>query len=65
MALQTADVLHLDKSLIHEVTSDTFPEPVVRAKKSGLKIDKAIIQLGYSPVSFEEGVRLTFEQSDP
>jgi dTDP-4-dehydrorhamnose reductase len=33
---------------------------VKRAKKSGLKIDKAIRELNYQPVSFEEGVRLSF-----
>ena len=61
MAITVADVLQLDKSLIENVTSDTFPEPVARAKLSGLKIDKAIAQLNYAPVSFEEGVKLTFD----
>jgi len=59
MALTVADVLHLDKSLIEEVTSETFPEPVKRAKHSGLKIDKARAMLHYDPVSFEEGARLS------
>ena len=61
MAIHTANVLGLDASLIEKVTADTFPEPVKRAKKSGLKIDKAIAELDYAPVSFEEGVRKTFE----
>lgn len=60
MAVTTAKVLGLDESLIENVTSETFPEPVKRAKKSGLKIDKAIMNLGYQPVSFEEGVKRTF-----
>ncbi|MCW3110557.1 MAG: family oxidoreductase [Segetibacter sp.] len=60
MAIKTAKVLQLDSSLIEEVTAETFPEPVKRAKRSGLKIDKAQRELGYNPVSFEEGVRLTF-----
>ena len=60
MAATVAEILNLDVSLIESVTSETFPEPVKRAKKSGLKIDKAIEILGYSPVSFKEGVRLTF-----
>ncbi|WP_207493838.1 SDR family oxidoreductase [Aridibaculum aurantiacum] len=60
MAIATARVLKLDESLIEKVTADTFPEPVKRAKRSGLKIDKAITELNYQPVSFEEGVRLTF-----
>ncbi len=60
MAITTAELLGLDVSLIEKVTSDTFPEPVKRAKKSGLKIDKAIAELGYQPHSFEAGVKLTF-----
>ncbi len=60
MALTVARVLHLDNSLIENVTSATFHEPVQRAKQSGLYINKAIQQLDYKPTSFEEGVRLTF-----
>ena len=61
MAIATAEVLGLDASLIENVTSETFPEPVKRAKRSGLIIEKAKTELGYDPVSFKEGVRLTFE----
>ncbi len=61
MAIFTAKVLQLDSTLIEKVTADTFPEPVKRAKRSGLKIDKAKIELDYNPISFEEGVRKTFE----
>jgi dTDP-4-dehydrorhamnose reductase len=60
MAVITANTLGLDSSLIQNVTSETFPEPVRRAKRSGLKIDKAVKELAYAPVSFEEGVKLTF-----
>jgi dTDP-4-dehydrorhamnose reductase len=60
MAIKTAEVLQLNVSLIEEVTAETFHEPVRRAKRSGLKIEKAQRELGYAPVSFEEGVRLTF-----
>lgn len=60
MAVILAKVLELDATLITPVTSETFVEPVIRAKKSGLKIDKAIRELNYQPVSFEEGVRLSF-----
>lgn len=60
MAVILANTLQLDASLITPVTSETFVEPVKRAKKSGLKIDKAIRELDYLPVSFEEGVRLSF-----
>lgn len=60
MALTVANTLGLNSMLIQPVTSDTFPEPVRRAKRSGLKINKAIRELGYAPVDFEEGVRLSF-----
>ena len=61
MAITVADVLGLNKNLIEEVTSETFSEPVKRAKRSGLKIDKAMRELNYEPVSFDEGVKLSFE----
>jgi dTDP-4-dehydrorhamnose reductase len=60
MAVATAKALSLDDNLIEEVTSETFAEPVKRAKRSGLKIEKAIRELGYSPLSFEEGIKSTF-----
>lgn len=60
MAVILANSLELDASLITPVSSETFVEPVKRAKKSGLKIDKAISELNYRPLSFEEGVKLSF-----
>ena len=60
MAVTVANFLRLDAALIENVTSDIFIETVLRAKRSGLKIDKAEKMLGYKPVSFEEGVQLTF-----
>lgn len=62
MAVTVAGVLHLNRELIVPVTSETFPEPVRRAKKSGLKIDKAIKELNYTPHSFEDAVRLSFKK---
>lgn len=64
MAIAVANFLKLDAALIENVTSETFAEPVKRAKRSGLKIDKARKLLGYEPVSFEEGIQLTFKK-DP
>ncbi|MCY7421992.1 MAG: SDR family oxidoreductase [Chitinophagaceae bacterium] len=61
MAVTTAEVLGLDTSLIENVTSETFPEPVKRAKRSGLLIERARTILGYEPVSFAEGVKASFE----
>lgn len=60
MAVTVAELLELNTALIEEVSSETFPEPVKRAKRSGLQIDKARRELKYEPVSFEEGVQLTF-----
>jgi len=60
MAFTVADILNLDKDLIENVTSETFHEPIVRAKKSGLIFAKAQLELGYQPISFTEGVRLSF-----
>lgn len=60
MALQVAKVLFLDQTLITPVDSSTFPEPVVRAKRSGLQIEKARKVLNYKPRSFSEGVHLSF-----
>ncbi len=62
MAVTTAKVAGFDAGLIENVTSETFPEPVKRAKRSGLKIEKAIRILQYDPVSFEEGVRRSLQQ---
>jgi dTDP-4-dehydrorhamnose reductase len=62
MAIAVANFLNLDTALIENVTSETFPEPVKRAKRSGLKIDKARKLLGYEPVGFEEGIQLTFKK---
>lgn len=63
MAMAVAKVLGVDAALIEKVTSDTFKETVIRAKQSGVFIDKARDILGYHPVSFEEGVQLTFNQA--
>lgn len=60
MAIAVTKFLKLNTALIENVTSETFAEPVRRAKRSGLKIDKARKLLGYEPVSFEEGIELTF-----
>jgi len=59
MAVTVAKLTGLDSKLIIPVTSVEFPEPVQRAKKSGLKIDKAIAELDYTPHSFEEAARLS------
>ncbi len=59
MAVTVAKLIGLDAKLIIPVTSAEFPEPVQRAKKSGLKIDKAMTELNYAPHGFEEAVCLS------
>ena len=62
MGISVANFFNLNASLIENVTSERFAEPVKRAKRSGLNIDKARKLLGYEPVSFEEGIQLTFKK---
>jgi len=60
MAVQVATVLKLDAALIENVTSASFKETVLRAKRSGLKIDKARRVLHYEPLPFAKAVELIF-----
>jgi dTDP-4-dehydrorhamnose reductase len=60
MAVAVAKHLNLPLGLIEPVTASTFPEPVKRAQRSGLKIDKAVSMLGYAPHSFEEALQKCF-----
>ena len=60
MAVRTADYLSLDKSLIKKVTATQMQQPARRPLKTGFVIDKAIQQLNFSPLSFEEGLAKTF-----
>jgi len=59
MAIATAEFLNLDKSLIKEVTAQTFTQPALRPDKTGFDISKAKRDLGFMPISFEEGLRKT------
>lgn len=60
MALQTADWLGLDRSLLHPVDAGSFREPARRPLRTGFCIDKARRELGFTPTGFQEGLRLTF-----
>jgi dTDP-4-dehydrorhamnose reductase len=59
MALETANYLGLDSSLIEKVDASVFTQPAKRPPKTGLDITKARNQLGYEPLSFSEGLRKT------
>ena len=60
MAIKTAEYLNLDSSVIKKVTHTSFNQPAKRPLKTGFIIDKARKELGYEPISFEEGLRKTF-----
>ena len=60
MAVATAEYLHLDSSLIEAVIEKDFNQPARRPLKTGLDISKAKKELGYQPISFEEGLQKTF-----
>jgi dTDP-4-dehydrorhamnose reductase len=62
MACSMAVYLGLDKRLIKKVTASTFSQPAKRPFRTGFNIDKAVNDLRYKPVSFEEGLRKTFSQ---
>lgn len=58
MAIATADFFDLDKSLIEEVDGSIFTQPAKRPARTGFVLDKAKNELGYSPVSFTEGLEI-------
>lgn len=60
MACKTADYLELNKSLIKKVTAPELIQPANRPAKTGFIIDKAKKELGYRPISFDEGLIKTF-----
>jgi dTDP-4-dehydrorhamnose reductase len=60
MALATAAYLKLDASLIEKVDSSIFTQPAKRPATTGFIIDKAKKELGFKPLSFEEGLMKMF-----
>ena len=64
MAIKTAEHLGLNSSLIKKVTATDFSQPAKRPPKTGLEIEKARKELGYEPVSFDEGLKKTFQSSE-
>lgn len=59
MAFKTASLLGLDSALMERVDASSFTQPGRRPARTGFVIDKAVRELGYAPVGFEEGIRLT------
>jgi len=61
MAVAVAEHLKLDASLITPVKEGDFSQPAKRPLRTGFDISKASQDLDYQPISFEEGLRKTFE----
>jgi dTDP-4-dehydrorhamnose reductase len=64
MALETANYLGLDTSLIQKVDASVFRQPAKRPTKTGLDITKARNELGYEPLSFRDGLKKTLMTVD-
>ncbi|NOT52678.1 MAG: SDR family oxidoreductase [Chitinophagaceae bacterium] len=60
MACAVSDHFGFDRSLLKEVAEDSFSQPAKRPLKTGFIIDKAKMELGYSPLSFAEALQKTF-----
>jgi len=60
MACKAADYLGLDKNLINRVTAADFSQPAKRPFLTGFDISKARSELGFEPISFDEGLRKMF-----
>jgi dTDP-4-dehydrorhamnose reductase len=57
IAIEVADHLALDKSLISKVDASVFSQPATRPLKTPLINEKAIRELGYQPLPFSEGLK--------
>ena len=60
IALKTAAHFRLDNSLIEKADVTSFSQPAVRPPRTGFHIDKARRDLGYEPLSFDEGLEKFF-----
>lgn len=62
MAVQVAGYLDLETKLLEKVDGSSFKQPAKRPAKTGFVIEKAETELGYSPHSFEDGLKIVVEQ---
>jgi dTDP-4-dehydrorhamnose reductase len=58
IALKTAHQFQLDASKIIQVDASTFKQPGRRPLKTGFIIEKARKELGFEPMTFDEGLEL-------
>ena len=54
---RVAKYYKLDESFIEEISSASLNQAAKRPPRTGFVIEKAVAELGYNPVSFEEGIR--------
>jgi len=62
MAIKTADYFQLDKKYITKTNGSKFKQVAKRPAKTGFKLNKAVKELNYAPVSFEEGIAILTDQ---
>ena len=62
MAILSAEYFGLDINLIKRTDSSAFKQPAQRPKKTGLVIEKARVELGYEPKTFQEGIAILANQ---
>ncbi|HXC05457.1 MAG TPA: SDR family oxidoreductase [Bacteroidia bacterium] len=58
LVYQVADFWKLDKSLVNPIKSDTLNQAAKRPARTGFIIDKARKDLGYTPHTFTEGLKV-------
>lgn len=54
IAYQVADIINLDRSLIHPATTEEMQEATPRPRFSGMSVGKARTMLGYNPQKLKE-----------
>lgn len=62
MAVQVAGYLDLETKLLEKVDGSGFKQPAKRPARTGFVIEKAEKELGFTPHSFEEGLKIVVEQ---
>jgi dTDP-4-dehydrorhamnose reductase len=62
LVCRVAGYFHLSTDTIEVVKSETLNQAAKRPPKTGFIIDKAIKELGYNPHSFEEGIKIVYNQ---
>jgi|KBSMisStandDraft_5_1062788.scaffolds.fasta_scaffold00419_8 dTDP-4-dehydrorhamnose reductase len=60
MAIKTAGYFGLNEDLIEEVDASIFSQHARRPPKTGFIIDKARKELGFEPMSFDQGLKKMF-----